>query len=273
MAWAQDAPAPLTVQATQQLRTLAAFKAARTPTQQKVSGSLLLEAAIRRGDPIANAVPLLQMRVPTEADGLVLVDIDTNVTGDVLATIADLGGIVVNAVPRFNAVRARLPFDAVELVAARAEVRSIRPADRAYTNAGPPSEGDVAHLADQARSVYGVDGTGVTVGVLSDSVDSLATLQASGDLPPACPATPCSDVLPGQSGGTGTSEGTAMMEIVHDLAGGADILFATAVGSQAQFAQNILDLLAAGADVIVDDEATLQSPSFRMGSLRRRLTR
>jgi hypothetical protein len=44
-----------------------------------------------------------------------------------------------------------------------------------------------------------------------------------------------------------------MLEIVHDLAPGATLLFATAFGGQASFASNVLALRNAGADVIVDD--------------------
>jgi hypothetical protein len=53
------------------------------------------------------------------------------------------------------------------------------------------SEGDKAHGADAARTRFKVTGTGVTVGVLSDGVDSLAASIASGDLPAdtrCCPA-------------------------------------------------------------------------------------
>jgi hypothetical protein len=56
-------------------------------------------------------------------------------------------------------------------------------------------------------------------------------------------------VLPGQAGSG--DEGSAMLEIVHDLAPGAQLMFATAFGSQASFAANILALRAAGADVTV----------------------
>ena len=106
------------------------------------------------------------------------------------------------------------------------------------------SEGDGAHFADDARASLGLDGSGVTVGVLSDGVDSRAAMQASGDLPAVT-------VLPGQAGSG--DEGTAMLEIVHDLAPGASLLFATAFNSQASFAENIVALRNAGADMIVDD--------------------
>src|SRR6266403_5118627 len=85
----------------------------------------------------------------------------------------------------------------------------------------------------------------MAIGVLSDGASSLTASQALGDLP--------SDVtvLPGQVGGG--DEGTAMMEIVHDLAPGAKLYFATAFSGVASFAQNIKDLRAAGCDIIIDD--------------------
>ena len=94
---------------------------------------------------------------------------------------------------------------------------------------------------------------------MSDSVDQLAALQASGDLPAGV------TVLAGQSGNPGSSEGTALLEIVHDLAPGADLFFATAKGGEAQMAQNILDLAAAGCDVIVDDVTYFAEAVFQDG--------
>jgi len=68
-------------------------------------------------------------------------------------------------------------------------------------------------------------------------------------------------VLPGQAGSG--SEGAAMLEIVHDLAPGSSLLFATAFNGQASFASNILALRAAGADVIVDDVAYFAEGVFQ----------
>ena len=141
-------------------------------------------------------------------------------------------------------------------MAADASVQSIRPAIRPINNKIDTSEGDVAHAADDARATFGVDGTGIKVCALSDSVDYLSLLQGTGDLPAVT-------VLPGQSGNPGTSEGTAMLEIIHDLAPGAELYFATAFSNKATFAANILALRDAGCDILVDDvfypeEAALQ---------------
>ena len=112
------------------------------------------------------------------------------------------------------------------------------------------SQGDTALRGPQARSTNSVDGSGVTVGVLSDSYDDLngaAGDITSGDLPSG--GVNCLDNGPGG----GSDEGRAMLQIVHDVAPGADLAFHTASGGLAVFAQGILDLEAAGCEVIVDD--------------------
>jgi len=110
------------------------------------------------------------------------------------------------------------------------------------------SEGDKAHAADHARNFFAVDGAGVKVGVLSDSDDFKEQSIASGDLPAN------TVTVPGEDGRPGSGEGTAMMEIVHDVAPGAQIFFATAFTSPESFADNIRRLrFEFGCDVIIDD--------------------
>lgn len=119
--------------------------------------------------------------------------------------------------------------------------------------------GDVAHRANDARAYFGVSGAGIKVGVLSDSVDFLDQVQAAGNLPPVT-------VLPGQSGvGEGAGEGTAILEIIHALAPGAQLFFATAFNGDASFADNIRGLRAAGCDIIVDDVEYYNESPFEDG--------
>ncbi|GAB3884792.1 S8 family serine peptidase [Kibdelosporangium lantanae] len=100
-------------------------------------------------------------------------------------------------------------------------------------------------------------GIGVKICVLSDGVTSLPASQASGELPNV-------DVLPGQAGSG--DEGTAMLEIVHDVAPGADLGFATAFISEASFADNIRALRSQGhCDIIVDDVVYYDEPAFQDG--------
>lgn len=123
--------------------------------------------------------------------------------------------------------------------------------ETATASAGPGSklsQGVKAHGAERARKIYGATGAGVTVGVLSDSDDFLEQSIASGDLPAS------TITIPGQSGRPGAGEGTAMMEIVHDMAPDANLVFASAFNSPESFAENIRALrFTYHCDVIVDD--------------------
>ncbi len=144
------------------------------------------------------------------------------------------------------------------------------------------SAGDSQLGAPAARSGFGVDGSGVTVGILSDSFNnaggatSAAADVASGDLPGVggpCGTTPVNVLEDSYSQAQGaTDEGRAMAQIVHDLAPGASLAFATAFfDSELPFADNIRRLAApvasggAGAKVIVDDVAYLDEPFFQDG--------
>jgi uncharacterized repeat protein (TIGR01451 family) len=132
------------------------------------------------------------------------------------------------------------------------------------------TEGDATHLAAQARGVFGINGSGLKIGVLSDSANvhtSATNAQATGDLPPTCPGPggPCFKILADSHSSNDTDEGTAMMEIIYDLAPGASLEFATANTSEAGFASNILALQADGCNIIVDDVGYFDEPVFQDG--------
>ncbi len=125
------------------------------------------------------------------------------------------------------------------------------------------SQGDRSMNADLARSITGLDGSGVTVGMLSDSFDTLngaAQDVATGDLP-------ADFRVIDESPTRASDEGRALAQVVHDIAPGADILFATAFTGRANYANNIRDLADAGADVIFDDVSYLNEPFFQDGIL------
>lgn len=135
----------------------------------------------------------------------------------------------------------------------------------ATTNSGlVTTQGDVATHADVARSTFGVDGTGITVGVLSDSFDCFGTEQAvdvaSGDLPPG--------IVVLEEYLCASDEGRALAQIIHDTAPGAGIAFHTGFNSQADFATGIMELVNdASADVLVDDVIYYAEPMFQDGIL------
>jgi hypothetical protein len=226
-----------------QIAALEKEKESRTPTQQKIDTQLLYADKMRRGVPIADGVPVQRVDLDKDDQGRILVDIKADVTDALLQYIGTLGGNVVNDFPQYQAIRAGIPLANIEQLAGRGEVKFVEPAVRAMNNT-VDSQGDYTHQANTARTTFGVNGTGVKVGVLSDSVDYLASSQIN-DLV---------TVLPGQDGMPATGEGTAMLEIVNDLAPGAQLYFATRGTSEAQFASNIRNLRSTyGCDIIVDD--------------------
>src|SRR5271165_6818406 len=245
----------------EQIRVLHEEKLSRTAAQKKVDSQLLYSARQMRQGTVGFGLNALKPALRVELDGRVLVDLRANVSPALVAFIKSNGGLVVNSYWRYSAVRALVPLELVEVLAQRPDVRSIRPADRATTNAGVTyyEGGDIAHRAAEARQFFFTDGTGVKVGVLSDSIDGLTDAQASGGLPAVT-------ILPGQAG-TGTGEGTAMLEIVHALAPGSALYFATALNSEASFAQNIRDLQAAGCQIIIDDVTYFNESPFQDGPI------
>lgn len=284
----------------QQIQALLAEKEARSPAQQKIDSNLLFTLRQSRGQAVANGVQSLETGVAVNANGMTEVDITAQVSQPLLDKLARLGVKVLSQHAAFNSIRALVPLDQLETIAEDKAIIFIQPKQEAMTTSErvPPSpirpsfearaarvqaqllevlpaiagaqlpgadvgiqatntsEGDVTHRANLVRSGYGVNGAGVKIGVLSDGVNSLAALQASGDLPAVT-------VLPGQAGSG--NEGAAMLEIVHDLAPGAQLYFASGFNGIASFAQNILDLRAAGCDIIIDDLTYYVETPFQKG--------
>jgi hypothetical protein len=173
-------------------------------------------------------------------------------------------------------VSARVPVSALGKLASDPALRYAR-APLAATEALPPkaiSQGDVSLRANIARQQYDVDGTGISVGVLSDSFACNPPAFAPGaptsskdqdisndELPPEVTILkdgPCPD---------GTDEGRAMAQLIHDVAPESPIAFHTAFESELDFAEGIIRLRDAGADVIVDDVRYFAEPFFSDGMI------
>ena len=116
-----------------------------------------------------------------------------------------------------------MPLDAIdeEAMSQLPTLEFIRPTVSDVEIGSVDSQADAAQLSDEARDIFGVDGTGIKVGILSDSYNTLGGADdgiASGDLPgtgnPNGFTTPI-EVLQ-ELPNTGIDEGRAMAEIVHD---------------------------------------------------------
>lgn len=260
--------------AMQQMADAAAAKAKFTPEQIKMGTALAFGVLAANNDPsvasFSNAIQPLGTQNDVTASpkpaggntsGMVAIDIYAPVSDSLNAAIVASNGKVLFASKTFNVTTASVPVGSLTSIASRSDVTKMRLSAGARTNVGSlTSQGYVAHGANKVVNNLGITGAGVKVGVLSDSATAarVAALKSSGDLKASA------TVLPGQEG-AGEDEGTAMMEIVQDMAPGADIIFATAFTSEASFAQNILDLAAAGCKVIVDDVTYFDEGVFQDG--------
>src|ERR1044072_3462966 len=332
-ATASQALDEISPEALAQIDALIREKESRTDVQKKIDSQLIYQTKMARGLSVADNVPTIQTDVAVDNQGKATVDITATVTDALVGTLQANGGDILSRT--HNSIRALVPLDSIETIAALDEVKFVQPkqdsttategacygcgqslrgrgpkqdsmtvTERAPmvddkhgvplnlnvmpgfeqraarvqtflasalqggsetnvtgTNAGTgvgsrSSEGDVTHRANVARGTFHIDGTGIKIGIMSNGVTSLAQSQALGDLGPVT-------ILPGQAA-TG-DEGTAMLEIVHDLAPGAQLFYATANTSITKFAQNIRDLRTAGCDIIVDDVFYFVETPFQDG--------
>jgi hypothetical protein len=211
------------------------------------------------------------------------------VTDETLAELKAAGVTVEIADASRRRAQARLPVSRLQAVADLPIVEFIRLPTYAVRRSGLiASEGDAIVHADAVRSEWSLDGTGVRVGVISDGLKGIFATDctscdgvaggpiSSGDLPPATGVRDSRGVLTSASGGVvgrsfqangdleglprpvpacsfpgAGAEGTALLEIVHDVAPGATLSFANA-DTDLAFAQAV-NYLAATTDVVVDD--------------------
>lgn len=206
--------------------------------------------------------------------------VDIQVKGEPAALEQRLQQLGAQHLSRFsNLISAFLPVDRIKDAAALDGLRFMR-TSRAVAHTGSiTSQGDFVQHSDLVRAstaVPGLTGAGITVGVMSDSfactsaVKSYADDVASGDLPKDVQVLEEYNALP--SGGTSqcqgaTDEGRAMAQIVYDVAPGTKLKFYTAFNGEADFANGILALAGAGANVITDDVGYFDEPVFQDGIL------
>jgi subtilisin family serine protease len=261
--YAQNSP-PINEGTIKQLQAIEAAKANRTPAQAKISSDLLGAIKARTGEALIAGAPSLKATAHTLEkleNGQISVDIKGEMTPALQAYIESQGGQVTANLPAYQASTAKIPIEKVESLAERPEVKSIDATPRAIRNQSVPMlqnrEGDIAHAAAQARMQFNTSGSGVKICVVSDSVDFLDQAKINGSLGDV-------DVLSGAAG-SGTGEGTAMLEIIHRIAPGAALGFATGDGGPNVMAQNIGKLADAGCKIIVDDLSYSNESPFQDG--------
>jgi hypothetical protein len=192
--------------------------------------------------------------------GLIGVDLYANDAAGLQRSLAQLGARNVKA--HGPLVSAQVPVGALGQLAALPTLRFAMPAlakVRAASQGAVVSQGDVSLGSNTVRATTGLDGTGVSVGVMSDSYQcNPAPFVPGAPTTTAAQDEATQDVPPGvqvlDNGGCPASdEGRGMVQLVHDVAPGATQKFHSAFNSLVDFADGILELQEAGADVIVDD--------------------
>jgi subtilisin-like proprotein convertase family protein/photosystem II stability/assembly factor-like uncharacterized protein len=248
---------------------IVAAKAARTPAEQKISDIVLQKISALRSAGITQKNAILKQTESANDPRGVQMDKDARLYvyvhpaknasyQEVYAMLAARGAKFGPCNETFNLIQAWVYYEDIAAVASEALVGHITPVLRPHTRTGSvTSEGDAASRADVTRSLYGVSGNGIKVGVLSDGCDSYLTSIASGNLIGV-------QVIDNSAGG---DEGTAMMEIVQDLAPKAGLAFATAFGGHAGFINNIQALANVGCKVICDDVFYYDEPVFEDGDI------
>jgi len=206
---------------------------------------------------------------------------------DSLTSITATGARIVHSSARWNSISVAASLSEIDAISQLPNVRLIKLARRAHTRQEGVcgNQADADQNADQARTVTGVTGAGQKIGVLSNSCNQTAigpgtiigtvpnailtglTNQLSGDLPKQIQVIDFgpNDVVAIDGGFA--DEGSAMMELIHDIAPNASLVFASAYGSQAIFAENILKLGQAGCTVTCDDVGYFEEPFFQDGPI------
>jgi len=203
----------------------------------------------------------------------VLVRVTARDVNALLPRLRALGFEVSSAYPQLHFVEGMMPVGALtnadNLVAQG--LLGVVAAYMPESNGGAvTSQADYVLEAARARATQPrrVTGSGINVGVLSDSFNSLngaAAGVASGDLPQV-------NVL--SDAGT-TDEGRGMCELIYDLAPGVGLAFSTANGGEGVFAQHIRDLAdpsKGNCRVIVDDVRYFAEPMFQDGVIAQAIT-
>ncbi|HEX6170691.1 MAG TPA: S8 family serine peptidase [Chitinophagaceae bacterium] len=151
------------------------------------------------------------------------------------------------------------------------------------------SAGDATINTNLVRIGYSLYGDGVKIGVLSDSYSSISSgTTATLPLQPSPPAPPnflpqtfntntaAADItnrdipanihiLPVVPAISGTDEGRAMLQIVHDVAPGAELYFRSGFHTAGDLANGIKLLADAGCKIIVDDITYSTEPFLKDG--------
>ena len=188
------------------------------------------------------------------------------VSDSILQTLEDVGLSIDNMNSDMRVVQGWVDNTLLDSLAVVQGVRAITLPDYAVTQSGAvTTAGDGILNADDLRTQMDVTGDGIKIGVIANGLDHWANVDDSGDLPAYDTGITVHSTFSGKG-----DEGTAMLEIIYDLAPDADLYFA---GRRSDGTFSSVDMISAidwlvgqGCDVIVDDMVAFDQPMFEDGT-------
>jgi len=170
-----------------------------------------------------------------------LILVDAIAKGDPKILLKDLKKLGLQSVAiNGRLISGFLPIEAIDKLDELKSLNEIKNNRIIHSQGSTLSKGDHAQKSDLARQNFNVTGKGVTVGIMSDSYNCLKGAKAdkqSKDLPENLII--IEEAL--ECDGT-TDEGRALMQIVHDIAPDAKLVFFSSSNGLAKTANGILDL-------------------------------
>ena len=182
-----------------QIQAIKNFRTLETPEQQKISPDLLAQYQVASGVHVSG-LPSPTTTTPANAKTIVVVDLIGSPTPQLKKIIIQNGGTIIAEPPINNYYVAAVPSKNLVEVAKSPDLTFMRPYAGLMVHRIPrisrhPSahttgltkglqdtEGEIAHDVATARALYKVNGTGIRIGVLSDSIRHLTAAQNAGSI-------------------------------------------------------------------------------------------
>ncbi len=132
-------PAQVNSAIQQQVQLLMQEKATRTPAQRKIDSNVLYTIRMMRGQQAAPGVTSLYTGIDLDQNNRIVVDIIADVTDTLLQQLESSGALVMAAHKDYRAIRALIPADQIESIAASPDVQFIgRKAESMVSKVTPP---------------------------------------------------------------------------------------------------------------------------------------
>lgn len=261
-----------TIEDSKQSRALAAKAEKSSPQSKKIGQFLkpLISSQQLKSTIAPKSTPFRHIKNDT------MVQVYITIVGQddqAIRDIKELGAEIELHNTELNKVQAWVNYTQLESLAALPLVTKITVPSYSTPEAGRvTTEGDAILRANLLRDL-GATGKGIKVGVVSDGANDWRSAASTGDLPSNVTTygicnRRSADPQNCRQGLT-CNEGTAMAEIIHDIAPEAELAVA-AVSTSLEFIQQINRLAGTfGADIIVDDLGFYGEPYFEDGELAR----